>query len=195
MSRYCMIYFGYPPIKGFQFLEQILYKKSDIKILFIVIISWTIIWHFRKKNKNGVTRLIIFQEGQSYPHPYKFRGYLKKIKECNFCHLYYSIFLVRGNFALQEEKRKKKTICYKCPPWIRPGSSGSKVWHAKHKARMSSRAHLEITRASINFQIQEVQTSYPWNLEVPLNFFWKSQFFSVIPTRCGGLSNLLWKIR
>ena len=121
MSRYCMIYFGYPPIKGFQFLEQILYKKSDIKILFIVIISWTIIWHFRKKNKNGVTRLIIFQEGQSYPHPYKFRGYLKKIKECNFCHLYYSIFLVRGNFALQEEKRKKKQFVISAHPGFNQG--------------------------------------------------------------------------
>ena len=32
-------------------------------------------------------------------------------------------------------------------------------------------------RASINFQIQEVQTSYLWNLEVPLSFFWKSHFF------------------
>ena len=34
---------------------------------------------------------------------------------------------------------------YKCPPWNRPWSSGSKVWHAKHKATMSSCARLEIT--------------------------------------------------
>ena len=32
-------------------------------------------------------------------------------------------------------------------------------------------------RASINFQIQEVQTSYPWNLEVPLIFFGSPTFF------------------
>ena len=49
-------------------------------------------------------------------------------------------------FALQEENEKEKiTICYKGPPWNRPWSSDSKVWHAKHKATMSSRAHLEIT--------------------------------------------------
>ena len=29
---------------------------------------------FLEKEKNGVTRLIIFQEGQSNPNPHKFRG-------------------------------------------------------------------------------------------------------------------------
>ena len=29
---------------------------------------------FKKKEKNGVTRLIILWEGESYPHPHKFRG-------------------------------------------------------------------------------------------------------------------------
>ena len=38
-------------------------------------------------------------------------------------------------------------------------------------------AECSATRASINFQIQEVQTSYPWNLEVPLNFFGSPTFF------------------
>ena len=73
MSRYCMIYFGYSPIKGFRFLEQIIYKKSDIQILLLLFhgLSFDIL---EKKEKNGVTRLIIFQEGQSYPHPHKFRG-------------------------------------------------------------------------------------------------------------------------
>ena len=32
-------------------------------------------------------------------------------------------------------------------------------------------------RASINFQIQEVQTSYPWNFEVPLNILGSPIFF------------------
>ena len=35
MSKYCMIYFGYSLTKGFRFLEKIIYKKSDIKILFM----------------------------------------------------------------------------------------------------------------------------------------------------------------
>ena len=29
---------------------------------------------FKEKEKNGFTRLIILQEGQSYPHPHKFWG-------------------------------------------------------------------------------------------------------------------------
>ena len=39
-------------------------KCSNTNSYFFVFISWTIIWNLRKKKKKGVTRLIIFHEGQ-----------------------------------------------------------------------------------------------------------------------------------
>ena len=69
--------------------------------------------------------------------------------------IYNSIFLVWSNFALQEEKSKRKTnktIFCKCPPWNRPWFSGSKVWHAKHKVTMSSCVPLEITEHNLSIR-------------------------------------------
>ena len=53
MSRYCMIYFGYSPIKGFIFLEQIIYKKSDIKNLIYCYYFMDYHLTFKKKEKMG----------------------------------------------------------------------------------------------------------------------------------------------
>ena len=47
------------------------------------------------------------------------------------------------------------------------------------------------TRASINFQIQEVQTSYPLKFGSPIEFFFEVPLFSVIRSRYGRLLNLL----
>ena len=78
---------------------------------------------FKKNIKNGVTRLINLQEGLIII-PY---------------------FLYEVILHYKRKKRKKKKNCYKCPPLNRPWSSGSKVWHAKHKPTMSSHVRLEIT--------------------------------------------------
>ena len=75
MSRYCMIYFGYSPQKGFRFLEQIIYKNLILKS-YLLLLFYRLSFDILEKRKNGVTRLIILQEGQSYLHPPtpKFRG-------------------------------------------------------------------------------------------------------------------------
>ena len=46
------------------------------------------------------------------------------MEECNLCHLYNSILLVWSNFTIKCVKRKRKTICKKCPPGNRAWSSG-----------------------------------------------------------------------
>ena len=65
LTRYCMIYFGNSSKIGILFLEWIIYnvlKKSDVENLKNLFFSLTIIIPFRKKN--GVTELILYQEGQ-----------------------------------------------------------------------------------------------------------------------------------
>ena len=76
MSRYCMIYFGYSPHKRIPIFRVIIYKKSDIKKTYLLLLFHGLSFDILEKNKKkiGVTRLIILQEGQSYPHPCKFRG-------------------------------------------------------------------------------------------------------------------------
>ena len=71
VSRYDMIYFGF----DFDFRVNYLLKKSDIKTLVLLFLFHGLsIDILEKGKKSGVTRRIIFQEGQSYPHPHKFRG-------------------------------------------------------------------------------------------------------------------------
>ena len=147
MSRYCMIYFGYSPIKGFRFLEQIIYKNPILKTLFIVIISWTIIWHFRKKKKWGHRTNYLAGGPKLSSTPQILRIIqLKNLRSVIFVIYIIPYFLYEVILHYKRKKEKEKiTICYKCPPLNRPWSSGSKVWHAKHKATMSSHVRLEIT--------------------------------------------------
>ena len=115
MSKYCMIYFGYSSIKGFRFLEQIIYKKSDIKNLTYCYCFMDYHLTFYKKEKMGSPDKLSCRRAKVVPTATNLEdNSIKKFKECIFCHLYNSIFLVRSNFALQEEKKKKKniTICY-----------------------------------------------------------------------------------
>ena len=72
MSRYCMIYFGYSPIKDFDFWSKLYKKKSDIKNLIYCYYFTDYPLTFKKKEINEVTRLIILWEGESYPTPTNF---------------------------------------------------------------------------------------------------------------------------
>ena len=65
LSRYCMIYFGNTPQKRISiFRVNYILKYLTLKNYFFVFISFTVIWHFRKKRKIGVSRLIFYLEGQ-----------------------------------------------------------------------------------------------------------------------------------
>ena len=95
----------------------------------------------------GVTGLIIFQEGQSYPPPPQISRMIqyKTLRSVIFVIYIIPYFLYEVFFHYKRIKEKeKKNILFKYPAWNRPWSSGLKVCHAK-QATISGRARLEIT--------------------------------------------------
>ena len=53
VSRHCMIYFVYSPIKGFRFLEKIIHKNSEIKnLILLFLFHWLYFDILEKKDKN-----------------------------------------------------------------------------------------------------------------------------------------------
>ena len=65
-------------------------------------------YHLRKKKKWGQQTNYIVGGPKLSPPQQILR--IIQFKECNFCHLYNSIFLVWSNFALQEKKKGKKLL-------------------------------------------------------------------------------------
>ena len=122
MSRYCMLYFGYTPIKGFRCLELIIYKKLTSKILFIVIISWTIIWHFRKKKKNCGHQTYYLAGGPKLSTPPQISRIFqfKNLRSVIFV-IYIIPHFLHDVILLYKRKKEKEKNVISAHPGIDPG--------------------------------------------------------------------------
>ena len=88
-----------------------------------------------------------------------------------------NIFLISIFDSVRKIMQTQNRILYTCICMLLTG-------HSEIRPDRADRG--PTCRASINFHIQEVQTSYPWNLEVPLNFFGSPTFLAHLSRRLPG---------